>query len=213
MRQVIFIMATKKYTFFTVPFKAVSLALFIGLTLLSSCGGSEEKSEEKEEFTLNEDYYDFKGVSLSSYGINAMIMLPDETANIGAATKPEIIHADGDFKWDILVGPNFQLHIEDYGDYNDLVEVKKKELKEYDFVKINYLINEKDLILYEQTLLVKGSKKAAKSVGVEHRSYHVYGQKTIDGVTYELRSRDEGYEKVIIELMAKSIKSFKPIQK
>ncbi len=213
MYQVIFIMPTKKYTFFSVPFIAIFSALIIGLTLFSSCGSSEEKSEEKEEFTLNEDYYDFRGVSLSSFGINALIMLPDETANIGASIKPEIIHADGDFKWDIHVGPNFQLHIEDFGDYNDLVEVKKKELEEYDFVKINYLINEKDLILYEQTLLVKGKKEASKSVGVEHRSYHVYGQKMIDGVTYELRSRDEGYEKVIIELMAKSIKSFKPIQK
>ena len=66
--------------------------------------------------------------------------------------------------------------------------------------------------MYEQKLVVKGSKKAAPTVGVEHRSFHVYGQKTIDGVTYELRSRDEGYEKVIIELMAKSVRSFKPIK-
>jgi hypothetical protein len=59
-------------------------------------------------------------------------------------------------------------------------------------------------------LIVKGSKKASPTVGVEHKSYHVYGQKIIDGITYELRSRDEGYEaKNIIELMAKSIKSFK----
>jgi hypothetical protein len=139
-----------------------------------------------------------------------MMMLPDETANIGASTKPEILHADGDFIWDINVGPNFNLHIEDYGDYTDMVDYKKKELKKQDLFKITYLINEKDLILYERTLIVKGSKKASPTVGVEHKSYHVYGQKIINGITYELRSRDEGYEKMIIELMAKSIKSFKP---
>lgn len=184
------------------------------LTLLvSSCGGGDKNKDRDTEIQLDEDYYEFKGISLSTSDINAMIMLPDETANIGASTKPEIIHTEGDFKWDIHVGPNFHMHIEDYGDYTDLVKNKKKELKDYGHFKINYLIDEDDLILYEQTLMVRGSKKAAPTVGVEHRSYHVYGQKVINGITYELRSRDEGYEKMIIELMAKSIKSFKPIEK
>ena len=71
--------------------------------------------------------------------IPAMIMLPDETANIGASTTPEILHNEGDFIWDVLVGPNFELHIEDYGDYTDLVDYKKKELKEQDVFNIKYL--------------------------------------------------------------------------
>jgi hypothetical protein len=182
-------------------------------SLTSSCGDGKENTDGEKEIQLDEDYYEFKGISLSNSDIDAMIMLPDETANIGASTKPEIIHTEGDFKWDIHVGPNFHLHIEDYGDYKDLVKNKKKELKDYGHFKINYLIEEDDLILYEQTLMVRGSKKAAPTVGVEHRSYHVYGQKVINGITYELKSRDEGYEKMIIELMAKSIKSFKPIEK
>jgi hypothetical protein len=183
------------------------------MAIVTGCGGGNEEKKDDSGISLDEDYYEFKGISLEDQGIKAMIMLPDETANIGASTKPEIIHTEGDFKWDILVGPNYQLHIEDYGDYTDLVENKKKELKDNDNFKIKYLIDEKDLILYEQTLIVRGSKKAAPTVGVEHRAFHVYGQKIIDGITYELRSRDEGYEKVIIELMAKSIKSFKPIEK
>jgi hypothetical protein len=188
-----------------------SLAFLSIVLFISSCSGGEENTAN-EGVNIDEDYYEFKGISLASSGINAMIMLPDETANIGASTKPEIIHTEGDFKWDILVGPNFHLHIEDYGDYTDLVETKKRELKESDIFKVKYLVDEKDIIVYERTLLVKGSKKAAPTVGVEHRSFHVYGQKTVDGVTYELRSRDEGYEKVIIELMAKSVKSFKPVK-
>ncbi len=185
--------------------------LLIG-ALFSSCGGGEKPAKE-DGVTLDDDYYEFKGINLKEYGIPAIIMLPDETANIGASTKPEIIHADGDFIWDINVGSNFNLHIEDYGDYTDMVEYKKKELKEQEVFSINYLIDEKDLIVYERKLIVKGSKKASPKVGVEHKSYHVYGQKIIDGITYELRSRDEGYEaKNIIELMAKSIKSFKPIK-
>ena len=199
----------------TTPKFAFNIFLLSLLTLftlqLASCSGGEEDGSSDDTVKLDEDYYEFKGISLANNGISAMIMLPDETANIGASTKPEVIHIEGDFKWDIHVGPNFHMHIEDYGDYTDLVETKKRELKESDIFKVKYLIDDKDLIVYEQTLVVKGSKKAAPTVGVEHRSFHVYGQKTIDGVTYELRSRDEGYEKVIIELMAKSVRSFKPI--
>lgn len=189
-----------------------TIAFFFSGALLYSCGNSEEKNSKNTEVNLDEDYYEFKGISLKEYGIPAMIMLPDETANIGASTKPEIIHNEGDFIWDINVGPNFQLHIEDYGDYTDMVEFKKRELKEQDVFKINYLVDEKDLIVYESTLIVKGSKNASPKVGVAHVSYHVYGQKIINGITYELRSRDEGYEKMIIELMAKSIKSFKTVK-
>lgn len=190
----------------------IKLVLFATTLVLSSCGDGKNNNDDNKGIDLDEDYYEFKGISLEKSGINAMVMLPDETANIGASTKPEIIHTEGDFKWDIHVGPNYHLHIEDYGDYTDLVKNRKKELKDSDHFKINYLIDDADLILYEQTLMVRGSKKAASTVGVEHKSYHVYGQKIINGVTYELRSRDEGYEKVIIELMAKSIKSFKPIK-
>lgn len=202
--------------------KKMSLKKFLSLSplivfllgmLISSCGNSAEKEgSEKEVINLDEDYYEFKGISLKAHGIPALMMLPDETANIGASTKPEVLHKEGDFIWDINVGPNFNVHIEDYGDYTDMVEYRKKELKDQNMFKITYLIDEKDLILYERKLVVKGSKKASPTVGVEHKSYHVYGQKVINGITYELRSRDEGYEKMIIELMAKSIKSFKPIK-
>jgi hypothetical protein len=199
----------KKIPSIKIHILAVSLFILSGI-MISSCSGSgEEKGTTAEEVNLDDDYYEFKGLSLKEYDIPAMIMLPDETANIGASTKPEVIHNDGDFIWDINVGPNFELHIEDYGDYTDMVEYKKKELKEQEIFKINYLVDEKDLIVYERTLIVKGSKKASPTVGVKHKSYHVYGQKIINGITYELRSRDEGYEKMIVELMAKSIKSFK----
>lgn len=183
---------------------------FIVLLFLNSCSGNDNEASQTP--ISNEEYYEFKGLSLKGSDIPAMIMLPDETANIGASTTPEILHNEGDFIWDILVGPNFELHIEDYGDYTDLVEYKKKELKEQDVFNIRYLVDEKDLIVFESVLIVRGSKEASPTVGVKHKSYHVYAQKVINEITYELRSRDEGYEKMIIELMAKSIRSFKPIQ-
>jgi hypothetical protein len=183
--------------------------LIFSLGLIAACG--ETPPEEPEgDVVVDDDYYEFQDFSLDEFEIPAVISLPDETANIGASTKPQVIHTESDIKWEINVGPNFQLMIEDYADFTDLIEVKKKELAEQDFFKIEYLIDDKELLLYERTLVVDGSKDAATTVGVEHKSYHVYGQKVIEGITYELQSRADGYEKVIIELMAKSIKSFKP---
>lgn len=185
--------------------RAFSLIL-IALFTFSSCNSDPSDLVEMDP-SLSEDYYEFQGFDLSKYDIPATIMLPDETANIGASTKPEVIHTEDNFYWDINVGPNFQMHIEDYGDNTDLVVSHKNSLKEKEMFEINYIIDDKDLVMYERKLIVKGEKNAPKTVGVEHRSYHVYGQKIINGITYEVRSRDEGYEKVIIELMAKSIRS------
>jgi len=182
-------------------------SLIFSVLFLYSCS-TDPKDLLENQNDLSEEYYEFQGFDLSEYEIPATIMFPDETANIGASTKPEVLHTEDNFYWDIIVGPNFQMHIEDYGDNTNLVAEHKKSLKERDMFAINYLINEKDLVMYERKLIVKGQKKAPKTVGIEHKSFHVYGQKTVDGITYELRSRDEGYEKVIIELMTKSIRSF-----
>jgi len=195
-----------KLKFIFIPFTILSILVLL------SCDNVNNDMQGSDEITLDDDYYEFQGFNMKKYDIPVMIMLPDETANIGASTKPEIIHTEDDFKWEIMVGSNFHMLIDDWGDYTDMVKSRKKELKELDFYKIRYIIDEKDFILYEQELIPKGSKKAATTVGIPHKSYHVYSQKVIDGVTYVFRSRDEGFEKLIIELMAKSIKSVKPLK-
>lgn len=181
--------------------------LLAAFFLLFACNSDPKDLLDQGETDM-EDYYEFQGFDLSPYDIPATIMLPDETANIGASTHPEVLHTEDNFYWDINVGPNFQLHIEDFGDNIDLVESHKRSLKEKEMFEVNYIINDKDLVMYERRLIVKGEANAPKTVGIEHKSYHVYGQKVINGITYELRSRDEGYERMIIELMAKSIRSF-----
>lgn len=190
--------------------KSLIITGFVGaMFMFHSCSDPKEDPGKDGEIQLDEDYYEFQTFDMGDHGINAYISLPDETANIGASTKPEVKHRMDDIYWEINVGPNFSMTIEDYASINNLVKVEKKELSAKKFFKVKYLIDEKDLIVYERTLLVKGTDKASSSVGVEHKTYHVYGQTTIDGVTYALESREEGFEKVIIELMAKSIRSFK----
>ena len=196
-------LSTLKYFGFSI------LTLFM-ISNMTAC--TEETDPEGDELIVDDDYYEFRSFNLDEFEIPAMISLPDETANIGASTKPEVEHIESDIKWAIRVGPNFELLIEDYADFTDLIEVKKKELAEQSFFNVKYIIDEKDMILYERTLVVKGSEKAASTVGIEHKSYHVYGQKVVNGITYELQSRADGYEKHIIQLMAKSIKSFKSLK-
>ncbi len=173
---------------------------------MTGCGSDENGTELTEE-----DLDTFQGFNMKPYDIPIMIMLPDETANIGASTKPEVIHVEDDFKWEINVGPNFNMIIDDWGSDRKMVVDEKKKLSGLDFYDIKYLVDEPDFILYERTLKVDGKKGVAKSVGVEHKTYHVYGQKVINNITYVFRSRDEGYEKMIIDLMAKSIKSVKSL--
>ena len=185
---------------------------FLALFLYSCDDSSESNNLEINNLINEEDYYEFKGVSLKEYAIPASTQLPDETANIGASTVVEVLHKEGDFLWDILVGPNFSLHIEDFGDRINMVESKRQELEAETLFHVEYLLDEKDLIVYKKTLIVKGSTKASPKVGVEHKSFHVYGQKISRGITYELRSQDSGSSLEIIKLMAKSIKSFKTVE-
>lgn len=186
--------------------KVGKLLPFLFIFIFSCTKGKSETINIPPEL---EDYYEFQGFDLSEYGIPATIMLPDETANIGASTTPEVQHLESDFYWNILVGQNFHLYIEDYGDNTNLVSDHKQKLENTQFYEVKYLLDEPDLIIYEITLKVRGHANASKSVGVEHVSYHVYGERVVNGIHYELRSRDEGFDRLIIELMAKSIRSFK----
>lgn len=191
----------------------MKIYLYIFLLLLTpflmvSCG-SDAKTDELTE----EDLYNFTGLSLKPYDIPVMIMLPNENANIGASTKPEVTHVEGDFQWEIEVGPNYHLKIDDWGANRGLVKEEKKALAEKDFYEIKYLIDEPDLIMYERILKVDGKKGVGKDVGYEHKTYHVFGQVIVDDIAYVIQSREDGYEKVIIDLMVKSIKSIKPLGK
>ena len=177
--------------------------------MFSSCDDTPVVNIENTDI-MEDEYYEFQDFNLSKYEIPAFISLPDETANIGASTKPEIIHTESDYQWDIVIGQNFELHIEDCAEVSGLVKEKKEELADRTFYNIKYLIEKEDLIMYERTLVVKGTDNASPTVGVEHKSYHVYGQKKIGKIYYELRSKEEGYSKTIIDLMVKSVKSFRP---
>lgn len=185
--------------------KNIALFSFAGICMLFSACGDNDAQKNQPEFV--EDLFEFQKFNLKDFGLNATIMLPDETANIGASTRPEVKHEEDGFKWEIEVGPNFYLIIDDFGEEKNKVADKKRKLKELDIFETKFLVDEKDFIIYESTLKVDGEKASPITDPKPHISYHVYGQKVIDGYTYVFRSREEGCQKNIIDLMAKSIKS------
>lgn len=186
---------------------SVGVLVVLFTVILQSCSYfGDNKNVLIEEV---EDYFEFQDFDLSNYGIPATLKLPDETANIGAAMQPEVHHLESDFYWNIQVGPNFLLYIEDFGDNTNLVKEHKQKLENTQFYDVEYIVDEADLIVYKITLKVRGHANASKNVGVKHESYHVYGERVINGIHYEMRSRDEGFDKPIIDLMAKSIRSIK----
>lgn len=186
-----------------------SSLLVLTVLLVIGCKSNEEPGSKE---TVEEDFYEFQKFSLKDYGLKATIMLPDETANIGASTRPEVKHDEDGFKWEIEVGPNFHLIIDDFGEEKEKVSEKKKSLIALDIFETKFLVDEKDFIVYESTLKVEGEKSSPITVAKPHVSYHVYGQKVIDGYTYVFRSREEGYPKNIIDFMAKSIRSVEELK-
>ena len=189
-------------------FKFFIYSLFISCLTLTACSNS---SDSKEQEGIDEALLDFNKFSLKSFDIPATILLPDETSNIGASTKVEVTHTEGDFLWDLKVGPNFELVINDWGNDKEILNAEVKKLKNLDFYNVKFLKKTATTLLYERTLNVDGKKNASKNVGIEHKSYHLFMTKTIQNIIYTFETNDGGSTKEIIELQEKCINSIHEI--
>ena len=148
------------------------------------------------------DYYQFDEHYLDLYGIDASIMIPNETAGIGASFETEIIHNDGDFKWHISAGRNFNVFIEDYGAYQYRMPEFLRKLEAQDIFRTEIIQQKDDYVIYKRELNLS-SKKIS--------TYHLYGVRYINGVYYEIKNEEEGDSKKVIDFILKSFLSFKPI--
>jgi hypothetical protein len=168
-------------------------------------------TEDSNQEELDPALFDFKPLNLATYDIPATILLPDETSNIGASTKTEVLHTEGDFKWEIAIGPNFKFRIDDWGDDKQILQAERDKIKNLEFYDVSYIKNSDDLLIYKRELKVSGHKKASK-VGVEHTTYHIFALKEINGIIYVFKNSDEGSPKKIVDLLEKSFQSIKSNQ-
>lgn len=194
--------------------KKVKALSYIGLLLfylfLQAC--SNEGATTIKERKINQEsdkYYQFSKLTLSNFDFNASIFIPDETAGIGASFKPIISH-DEDFKWTISAGPNFKLFIEDYGENSSLIDEFEAKITKSDFFDISIISKKNGIILYQRS--IKKNTLNDVSSKENHISFHLYAIKNINGIYYELKNKEEGNTKKVIELMEKSVESLKLIK-
>ena len=175
----------------------LKISLLSVLCLVFSCTeGRVESNDKKAQI----DYYQFREMNLDSVGIPASIMIPNETAGIGASFAPKILHDEGGFKWHINVGRHFNVLIEDYGDYQYLMPEFLRRINTKDIFNIEIIEESTDYILYKREL---------NAVPKKQITYHIYGVKYLNGVYYEFTNQEEGDSKKVIDFIVKSFLSFK----
>ena len=188
----------------------IYIRLLVLYLIINAC--SSENTTTIKERKINQEsdkYYQFSKLTLSDFDFNASIFIPDETAGIGASFKPEISHEE-DFKWTISAGPNFTLFIEDYGDYSSLMDEFEAKISKSDFFDISIISNKNGIILYQRS--IKKNTLSDASSKENHISFHLYAIKNINGIYYELKNKEEGDTRKVIELMEKSVESLKLIK-
>lgn len=181
-------------------------SLVCTMTLLS-CGGSADDTGTTEDGvdTSNVDFSDMNEMSLQSEGLNMTIMLPNVASSTGASIEPTVEHFEGDYLWDVKIGNQFHMIIEDFGKEKNKVAEEKKRLEGMGKIfVIEYVVDEPKVIMYKRELHEGQGGKT---------TYHCYGETVIDGYTYVLRSHEDGNFKPIIEDMVKTIRSAKQIDK
>ncbi len=188
----------------------IYIPLLVLYLIINAC--SSENTTTIKERKINQEsdkYYQFAQLTLSDFDFNASIFIPDETAGIGASFKPIISHEE-DFKWTISAGPNFTLFIEDYGDYSSLMDEFEEKISKSDFFDISIISKKNGIILYQRS--IKKNTLSDASSKENHISFHLYAIKNINGIYYELKNKEEGDTRKVIELMEKSVESLKLIK-
>ena len=185
--------------------KVVIFGSFL-MVILSSCGGGSSDGTGTDSTAVDTtDYSEMDEMTLNDEGLNMQIMLPNVASSTGASIEPTVEHFDGDYLWDVRIGNDFHLIIEDFGKEKNKVAEEKKRIDGLGKIfVVEYVIDEPKVIMYKRTLHEGQGGKP---------TYHCYGETVVDGYTYVLRSHEDGNYKPIIEDMVKTIRSAKQIPK
>ncbi|MFM7300238.1 MAG: hypothetical protein ACKO1R_03760 [Crocinitomicaceae bacterium] len=113
-----------------------------------------------------------------------------------------MLHEEGSHLWQLQLGRNFIIHIEDLGQLTDVYSDFRTSLLKSTAFTITPLVDTDSLLVYSRAL----SKQYQKE---EQETFHLFAVKFIDGRSYQFRNREEGNTKEEILFMQKSIESIK----
>ena len=149
------------------------------------------------------DYVQYTPFDMRPYDLSIQLMLPNASSGIGTSIKPKVSYEVGGFKWQLQVGRNFMLHIEDYGDnaYR-FAEFKRKLLKPNKFFEIEIVKQTKNILIYPRK--VKGAFVSQKNA-----RFYIYAVRKIDQNYYEIMNREQGDTKRVVDFMYHTIESIK----
>lgn len=185
--------------------KKLLFPVVLSAFLIVSCGddgGNEgEKSdggEKTEEQNETGDLGEFKAASLDTFDVALDMQLPQYERAMNQMYRPRMEVIEEGMKWKVTIGPEdkerFCLIIEDvYGDYKlaeeegselDLIAERKKQLAGYTFLNADYLVDDKDAIMYE-VVYEEGSgiEPHFQVMGIVRKGESIYKVYSDDGIT------------------------------
>ena len=190
------------------------------LFMLHSCGGGDEHPKDDENDTKKVDSVATNNINLSElrefdmspYELNAIIYIPikyhkEEGDDADWFNEPEIIHNDGEAKWEITVpgDKHFHMVIEDWGDEERTVAMEKTEHEDQkDIFDFNYEEEGSNYLLYSRTLKTNNTTIDDKNAQAGP-NYHFFCVQKIDGSYVVFRSFEMGdFRKVTAKQMLSS---------
>lgn len=187
--------------------KLLILPLVAVALLLNSCGGGDKGKTGDGDTTKVESgnsEVDLTGMvehDLSSAGVKATIMVPEETGPSGAPFPVlDSVIIDG-ISWQISVGGKYNIILEegDPAQAGKYVANEKKRLAETGIWDLKYEVDKPNLIMYEANLKGGAGSKPF---------YHVFGVVKIEGKDFTIKSNDAGeFNKGQAEKMMKTIQA------
>jgi len=189
--------------------KKIFLTLLTLALFTTACDDSSDSISNSDQNNQNDlenlGAMDMNEFSFVPYGLNLTILLPEVESSTGNSIQPEVIHEDGNYLWNLNIGKNFNLVIEDFGkEKHKVIEEKQYLNGQTDIFQFEYIIDEPTIIMYKRELHEdQGGKK----------SYHCYGEMEVEGYTIVLRTTESGGFKPVVADMVSTIKSAKPVIK
>jgi hypothetical protein len=184
--------------------KLFSLSLITLALLLNSCGGKggEGTTEGSDSTNVEGGEVNLDGMKeydLSGSGLNAAIMVADETGPNGAPFPVvDSVILEG-ISWQVNVGEKYSIVIEEADGSGKYVAAEKKRLNETGIYDLKYEVDQPNCILYEASLKGGAGSKPF---------YHVFGVVKLEGKDFTIRSNPAGeFNKGQAEKMLKTIQA------